>query len=84
MQVKLLKDGSKPWIKQRASKKIKQQERFLVNWLTKIRLKEKVGTQSTLCKVRVDVNYTIPTCVTIALSPFGRLKVRFTTEVMED
>lgn len=41
--------------------------------LTKIRLKEKDGTYRTEERVMKGVSRTIPTCVTRAVWPFGRL-----------
>lgn len=71
--------GCKPWMKQRVSKNIKQEVRFLVSWLIETKSKEKVGTQSTFCKERVVVNWTVPINITTALWPLGRL----TVEVIE-
>ena len=44
----------------------------MVNLLTKIRLKEKVGTQITFSRIKAEVSWTVPMCVTRTFSPFGK------------
>lgn len=41
--------------------------------LAEIRLNLKLGTTSTSVKVNVSDSFTVPTCVTYALSPLGNL-----------
>ena len=48
-----------------------------------IRLKEKLGMQSTLTRIKVDNSRTIPICVNLAMSPLGSLIEICTTEVIE-
>ena len=48
-----------------------------------IRLKEKLGMQSTLSRTKVEDSCTVPICVTLAMSPLGSLTEICTTEVME-
>ena len=48
-----------------------------------IRLKENLGMQSTLTRIKVDNSRTIPICVNLAMSPLGSLIEICTTEVIE-
>ena len=62
---------------------MQQQEGCWVNLLMKIRLKEKLGMQSTLSRTKVEDSCTMPICVTFAMSSLGSLTEICTTEVME-
>ena len=52
---------------------MQQQEGCWVNLLMEIRLKEKLGMQSILSRIKVEDSCTMPICVTLALSPLGSL-----------
>ena len=73
----------KSWMKQYCERKMQQQEGCWVSLLMEIRLKEKLGMQSTLWRIKVEDNYTVPMCVTLAISPLGSLIEICTTEVIE-
>ena len=64
-------------------KKMRQQRMDLANWLTKRRLKLKAGTHKTLVSISLSEIFTVPPCVTKAVSPFGRLTNVFRVAVME-
>ena len=46
-------------------------------------MKEKLGMQSTFSKLNVGETCTVPTCVTLAISPLGNLLEIWTMEVIE-
>ena len=48
-----------------------------------IRLKEKLGMQTILSRIKVEDSCPMPICVTLAMSPLGSLTEICTTEVME-
>ena len=48
-----------------------------------IRLKEKLGMQSTLSRTKVEDSCTVPICVTLAMSPLGSLTEICATKVIE-
>ena len=50
---------------------MQQQEVFWVSLLMEIRLKEKVGMQRTFSRVNVAEILTVPTWVTLTMSPLG-------------
>ena len=60
-------------MKQYCERKIQQQEGCWVSLLIEIRLKEKVGMQSTFSRVKVGDSCIVPMCVTLAISPLGSL-----------
>ena len=62
---------------------MQQQEGCWVSLLMEIRLKEKLGMQSTLSRTKVEDSCTVPICVTLSMSPLGSLTEICTTEVME-
>ena len=64
-------------------KKMRQQRLVLANWLTERRLKLKEGTHKTLVSISVLDTFTVPTCVTNAISPFGRLTKVLRVAVIE-
>ena len=70
-------------MKQYCERKIQKQEGCWVSLLMEIKLKEKLGMQSTLSRTKVDDSCTIPICVTLAMSPLGSLTEICTTEVIE-
>ena len=63
---------ARSWIKQQSPRKMRQQQRDLVSWLTEIKLKVKEGTHKTLVKIKEEEICTVPMCVTKACSPFGK------------
>ena len=70
-------------MKQYCERKMQQQEGCWVNLLMKIRLKEKLGMQSTLSRTKVEDSCTMPICVTFSMSSLGSLTEICTAEVME-
>ena len=56
---------------------------ILAKWLTKRRLKINEGTHKTLVSISVFDIFTIPTCVTNVVSPFGRLTKVLRVAIME-
>ena len=58
-------------MKHKSKRKTRQHDRVLVNWLTDIRLKVKEGTHSTFLRIKVEVTWIVPICVTITFSPLG-------------
>ena len=70
-------------MKQNCERKMQQQEGCWVSLLMEIRLKEKLGMQSTLPRTKVEDSCTVPICVTLAMSPLGGLIEICTAEVME-
>ena len=70
-------------MKQYCERKMQQQEGCWVSLLMEIRLKEKLGMQSILSRIKVEDSCTMPIYVTLAMSPLGSLTEICTTEVME-
>ena len=70
-------------MRQNCERKIQQQDEVWVSLLIEIKLKEKLGMQSTFSKSDVGETCTIPTCVTLAISPLGNLIEIWTMEVIE-
>ena len=56
-------------MEQKFERKTRQQDRDLVNMLTKIRLNEKEGTQRKFSRTKVEVTWIVPMCVTVTFSP---------------
>ena len=55
----------------------------LVNWLIERRLELKEGTHKTLVSTSLSNIFTVPTCVTKAVSPFGKLTKVLRVAIME-
>ena len=64
-------------------KKMKQERMVLANWLIERRLKLNEGTHKTLVSISVSDTFTVPTCVTNAVSPFGRLTKVLRVSIIE-
>ena len=70
-------------MRQYCERKIQEEDGFWVSLLIEIILKEKLGMQNTFSKTKVGDTWTVPTCVTLAISPLGNLIEIWTVEVME-
>ena len=70
-------------MRQNCERKIQQEDEDWVSLLIEIKLKEKLGLQSTLSKNNVGETCTVPTCVTLAIEPLGNLIEIWTMEVIE-
>ena len=70
-------------MRQNCERKIQQQGEDWVSLLMEIKLKEKLGMQSTFSNNKVGETCTVPTCVTIVISPLGNLTKIWTMEVIE-
>ena len=64
-------------------KKMRQERMVLANCLIERRLKINEGTHKTLVSISVSDTFTVPTCVTNAVSPFGRLTKVLRVSVIE-
>ena len=71
------------WMKQNWDRKTRQKGRCFVSLLIDRRLKVKLGTQRTLWRVNWAESCIVPTCVTVADSPFGNLTTQWEIEVIE-
>ena len=60
-------------MRQKLERNTRQHFRDLVNWLTDIKLKVKEGTHSTFLRIKVNVTWIVPICVTVTLSQFRQL-----------
>ena len=58
-------------MKQILERKTRQHKRVLVNWLTDIKLKVKEGTHNTFSRIKVEVTWIVPICVSVTFSPLG-------------
>ena len=70
-------------MRQYCERKIQQQDGFWVSLIIEIILKEKLGMQNTFSKTKVGDTWTVPMCVTLAISLLGNLIEIWTMEVME-
>ena len=61
------------YMKQKLERNTRQHYRDLVNWLTDIKLKVKEGTHGTFLRIKVNVTWIVPICVTVTLSQFRQL-----------
>ena len=64
-------------------KKMKQERMVLANWLIERRLKLNERTHKTLVSISVSDTFIVPTCVTNAVSPFGRLTKVLRVSIIE-
>ena len=70
-------------MRQNCERKIQQQDEVWVSLQIEIKLHEKLGMQSTFSKSNVGETCTVPTCVTLAISPLGNLTEIWIMEVIE-
>ena len=70
-------------MRQNCERKIQQQDEVWVSLQIEIKLHEKLGMQSTFSKSNVGETCTVPTCVTLAISPLGNLIEIWIMEVIE-